>query len=433
MCAAQQPVGPGAADGAQALAVTYAARRSSTLPMAHDTAYFDAGVPALREIPPCLERLKALRCLVAVVQHGSTLRASEAIHLSQPAVTRSIIDLERAFEMPLFERGGRGMSPTPPGAAAAKRAAQLFQHLAKGAAEALALSPVKGQRSPAPERFASSVSSSSLAAMLAVAASGSESRAAHMLGASQPSIHRSLRVVEQLCGVALLQKSARGTRLTEGGEAMLLRVKLAVAEARALEAELASWRGQIRGRVIVGALPLAATQLLVRAVDEVLGTHPEAGPRGAPARLRGGRALRAGGEKRRIAPSKRIERASTLDDLHRWRWVLPLRPGWVIAVTHSSTRSAGHEGFVQGDDSGRGRLRVGRGRAGQRRGGSGGCRLSEPADQADRRVRRRRHSRRAGACARRGSRPEAGPTDDRREPRRRRRNDFGCDHRQGAA
>ena len=190
--------------------------------------------------------------------------------------------------------------------------------------------------------------------MIAVAAAGSESRAAQMLRASQPSIHRSLRVLEQLCGALLLQKSVRGTRLTEGGEAMLLRVKLAVAEARALEVELAAWRGQIRGRVIVGALPLAATQLLARAVDEVLRTHPEVEItvvdgtyenlmgqlRSAEIDLVVG-ALRPGsppGAAQEVLFDEDLvvvcrpghpclgHAALTLGDLHRWRWVLPL-PG----------------------------------------------------------------------------------------------------------
>ncbi len=236
---------------------------------------FGVDAPALRKMPACLERLRGLRCLVAVVQHGSTLRASEALFLSQPTVTRSILDLEVAFSMPLFERGGRGMSPNPPGVAAARRATRLFELLAEGAAEALALSPPKGQRPPLPERFAATVGSSSLAAMLAVAVSGSESRAAHLLGMTQPSVHRALRVLEEQCGVSLLQKSARGTQLTDSGQALLLRIKLALAEARALETELAAWNGKIRGRVILGTSPLANIPMLVAAIDGLLRTHPE--------------------------------------------------------------------------------------------------------------------------------------------------------------
>ncbi|HET9644384.1 MAG TPA: LysR family transcriptional regulator, partial [Burkholderiaceae bacterium] len=104
----------------------------------------------------------------------------------------------------------------------------------------------------------------------AVAAAGSEARAAEMLGVTQPAIHRALVVLQDLSGVRLLQTSPRGTRLSEGGEAMLRRIKLAMAKARALESEVAAWRGEIRGRVFVGALSLSVPQVLPQAVDALM-------------------------------------------------------------------------------------------------------------------------------------------------------------------
>ncbi|MDZ5461747.1 helix-turn-helix domain-containing protein, partial [Azohydromonas lata] len=67
------------------------------------------------EFPPLAERLKALFALRAVARHGSTVRAAEAIHLSQPAVARAVAELERAAQVPLFVRTARGMVPTPAG------------------------------------------------------------------------------------------------------------------------------------------------------------------------------------------------------------------------------------------------------------------------------------------------------------------------------
>ena len=224
-----------------------------------------------------IERLKALRCLVAVTRTGSTMRASEVIHLSQPAVARAILELERHFAVPLFDRGPRGMAPTPPGERAARRVESLLEHLRAGAAEAFAHTVVKARRRADPWRFASAVSPASLRAFLAVAAAGSEAAAARTAGVSQPAIHRSLNALEDLCGGALLlQRSARGTRLTDGGEALLHRVKLAMAEARALESDLSAWRGEVRGRVVIGVLPLSVTLVLVpRAVASVMARHPE--------------------------------------------------------------------------------------------------------------------------------------------------------------
>jgi DNA-binding transcriptional LysR family regulator len=126
-----------------------------------------------------------------------------------------------------------------------------------------------------PERFAAAVTPASLRATLAVSATGSESAAATVLGISQPAVHRSLAALEYLVGCSVFHKSARGTRLTEAGQALVWRVKLAMAEARALQSDIDGWRGQVRGRVVIGALPLSVALVLPQAVHQVRLRHPE--------------------------------------------------------------------------------------------------------------------------------------------------------------
>jgi DNA-binding transcriptional LysR family regulator len=203
------------------------------------------------------------------------MRAAEAIHLSQPAVTRGVLELERFCGLPLFERSARGMLATPLGLRVAQRADALFEQLALGAAQAAALATPRARRTERPERFAAAVTPASLKALLAVAATASEAKAAQALGISQPAVHRSLRALEHLAGGVVFQRSVRGTRLTDAGEALLLHVKLAQGEARAIDSEIAAWRGEIRGRVVIGALPLSVSLLLPRAVDEVMRAHPD--------------------------------------------------------------------------------------------------------------------------------------------------------------
>lgn len=50
-----------------------------------------------------------------VAQRGSVSRAAESLNLTQPAVTRTIRELERACGKPLVERDGRGIRVTPQG------------------------------------------------------------------------------------------------------------------------------------------------------------------------------------------------------------------------------------------------------------------------------------------------------------------------------
>lgn len=231
--------------------------------------------PIDRGAPPLFDRLRALRCLVAVAEHGSTVAAAEALHMSQPAVTRAVLDLERTLDLRLFDRAARGMVPTAAGTRAAQRARSLFEQLARGAQEAAMLAPAAGQRGGSPERLALAAPPGGLRALVALGGAGSESSAARTLGITQPAVHRALRTLEHLCGAALFQTSPRGARLTESGEALLRRVKLAFAEARALEGDIAAWRGELRGRIVVGALPLSVGLVLPQAVDAVLRRHPE--------------------------------------------------------------------------------------------------------------------------------------------------------------
>lgn len=59
--------------------------------------------------------LHQLKTFVAVAREGSITRASERLHLSQPAVSAHIKAIEDAFDLKLFERTARGMTLTPEG------------------------------------------------------------------------------------------------------------------------------------------------------------------------------------------------------------------------------------------------------------------------------------------------------------------------------
>lgn len=59
--------------------------------------------------------LRQLRHLLAVVEHGSFSRAAEAVHLTQPALTRSIQALEATVGSAVLERNRGGIAPTDVG------------------------------------------------------------------------------------------------------------------------------------------------------------------------------------------------------------------------------------------------------------------------------------------------------------------------------
>lgn len=71
--------------------------------------------------------LHQLRQVLALAEHGSFVRAAAALHISQPALSRSIQSLERRFGSDLFLRGGSGVVPTDLGRLYLERARELLR------------------------------------------------------------------------------------------------------------------------------------------------------------------------------------------------------------------------------------------------------------------------------------------------------------------
>ena len=82
--------------------------------------------------------LRHLRIFEAVARHGSISRAAGELHLTQPAVTKSIAGLEAMLGVKLFDRAAHGVEPTLLGLSFAPRAVAIFDELRR-AAQDLAL------------------------------------------------------------------------------------------------------------------------------------------------------------------------------------------------------------------------------------------------------------------------------------------------------
>jgi DNA-binding transcriptional LysR family regulator len=77
-------------------------------------------------------KLHDVRVLISVVQAGSMGKAAERLATSQPAVSRTIADLEHALGVRLLDRSPRGIEPTPYGRALIKRGVAAFDELRQG-------------------------------------------------------------------------------------------------------------------------------------------------------------------------------------------------------------------------------------------------------------------------------------------------------------
>jgi DNA-binding transcriptional LysR family regulator len=73
--------------------------------------------------------LGKLQQLLTVARCGSISRAAEELHISQPALSRSIAATERHYGFPIFSRVGHGIQPTAAGAQVLSQAEPLLQSL----------------------------------------------------------------------------------------------------------------------------------------------------------------------------------------------------------------------------------------------------------------------------------------------------------------
>lgn len=74
-------------------------------------------------------KLRHLVLVVAIADQGSVLRAAEHLHLAQPAVTRSLREVEGVLGVDLFTRGPRGVTPTMFGDAFVEHARAVLAEL----------------------------------------------------------------------------------------------------------------------------------------------------------------------------------------------------------------------------------------------------------------------------------------------------------------
>jgi DNA-binding MarR family transcriptional regulator len=77
-------------------------------------------------------KLQDLHVLMTVIQAGSMGKAAERLNISQPAISRSIAELEHALGVRLFDRHRRGIEATEYGRALLDCGVAVFDDLRQG-------------------------------------------------------------------------------------------------------------------------------------------------------------------------------------------------------------------------------------------------------------------------------------------------------------
>ncbi len=107
-----------------------------------------------------------------------------------------------------------------------------------------------------------------------VAARGSFSAAAEALAFTQPAVSRQIATLEAEAGTQLVERSARGIRLTPAGELLVEHADAIVDRLATAESQLAALADGTRGRLRLAAFPSANATLIPLAIAAFREAHP---------------------------------------------------------------------------------------------------------------------------------------------------------------
>ncbi|HZB75746.1 MAG TPA: LysR family transcriptional regulator, partial [Solirubrobacteraceae bacterium] len=107
-----------------------------------------------------------------------------------------------------------------------------------------------------------------------VAARGSFSAAAEALSFTQSAVSQQIAALEREAGATLVERSARGVRLTDAGQAVVRHADAILAKLSEAEAELEAIAGLRGGRLRMSAFESAAATIMPVAIAGFAEQHP---------------------------------------------------------------------------------------------------------------------------------------------------------------
>ncbi len=100
-------------------------------------------------------------------------------------------------------------------------------------------------------------------------------RAAEALYVSQPALSAQIRQLEEDLGIELFARVGRNVRLTEAGEAFLVRAKEAVDAVEQGEQEVSAIKGLLKGTLRICAVPAVGSKVLAPVIKVFQQTYPD--------------------------------------------------------------------------------------------------------------------------------------------------------------
>jgi LysR family transcriptional regulator of gallate degradation len=223
--------------------------------------------------PDITQQLPNLRIFLSVAETKSITRSGEALYKAPSAITRSIIELERALQAPLFERKPRGMRLNVYGHAALVRAQRIHDEVLAATEEMLGSTP----KSPTTSLSAVSgllYSGRKLQLLTHLAAYRNISSAAAHMNMTQAGASMALARIESALGQPLFRRRMEGMIPTEVAERLVMRARRVFAELRHLSSDISAISGNLTGSVVIGSTPLGRTHVLPTAIATAISHQP---------------------------------------------------------------------------------------------------------------------------------------------------------------
>jgi DNA-binding transcriptional LysR family regulator len=207
--------------------------------------------------------MRHLARVVGLADLGTVARVADEVSCSAAAVTKSVNEIERLLNVPLFDRLGSGYRLTREGEILARRSRAAMEIYRRAVAGELRSRPVP-------------VSNKRVDAILAVFERGKLTLAAADLGLTTSAIYGAISALEKSWSRELFHRSDHGELIpTQFGHEIARALKRVRAEIRFALEEIANLAKGVRGRVSIGLLPRAREYLLPRAINRLLEDHPE--------------------------------------------------------------------------------------------------------------------------------------------------------------
>ena len=113
-----------------------------------------------------------------------------------------------------------------------------------------------------------------LRAIIAIAETGSVTRAAQTLHVVQPALSRQLRLLEKELGAPLFERTRHGMHLTDAGQTLVDHARRAMRELDRARAEVVA-PGTVSGSVAIGLLPSTSALLSGKLIESLRAKYPD--------------------------------------------------------------------------------------------------------------------------------------------------------------